>query len=756
MAEPDHHKYREMLHAYELGLLSEEERRLFELHLMECNDCFEKVSSFAESAVLLNEDSDIKEMVAGEVAKRFPEKEKSRSRSRRLIPVFSLAALALIILLVQPWHIDIGPGLDAYAASERIAVLPFKNLTDPEDSENLGKIISSLLTTDLSQSDLFQVISEQRVNDEMARLYPDTGVVRTMDEISSRLGAKLILSGTIVQSKPNLVVNAILFNSETGITKAAGTFAVDGEESVFKTVDKIAGEIRTAFADLKKESTFDPRISDITTDSREAYSHYLNGLEYFYHSQSLKAEEEFDLALAEDSSIAMAYYYLSFLKGQAEVNRMINLAIENIDNTGVKEKMYIQSRHSFMEGNTTESLALLSALLKRFPDEKYAAYLIAVYDYSQKKYMEAIDYLNRALEIDPNYAPAWNQISYCYSESGDLEKALEANQRYIELTPNQPNPYDSRGDIYVKFHEFDKAIESFEQAIAEDSSFSASLYKTAGLYLMKGDYANAEKYYRIMIGDSNIFTRNNGYNYLSYVYSYQGDLYGAMETLSMDQDTRQKIADRGEYDYAFFQRALIYDELGLIDSAITQIDRQAEIIRTRNPNSTVPWAYLYLRLLVENGRRDEADAIAETIKEQLEKTGQNPIDYYWFLKGIISLTSGDYTEAIALMEKAEETYSGQYFFNYNMGLANYLGEDYIRAVYYFEKNQDEFNTMTLFLGIWKIRSYYYLGDCYEKLGPSEKALDMYRRFLKHWGERQPPTDLSDSARKRIEILEQAG
>jgi anti-sigma factor RsiW len=45
-------KLEKMLHHYELGLLSDEDREAFELHLLDCEHCFGRVKKFQATAKL--------------------------------------------------------------------------------------------------------------------------------------------------------------------------------------------------------------------------------------------------------------------------------------------------------------------------------------------------------------------------------------------------------------------------------------------------------------------------------------------------------------------------------------------------------------------------------------------------------------------------------------------------------------------------------------------------------------------------------
>jgi len=58
-----------------------------------------------------------------------------------------------------------------------------------------------------------------------------------------------------------------------------------------------------------------------------------------------------------------------------------------------------------------------------------------------------------------------------------FDEAAEALDKYIELKPDEPNPYDSKGDYYMAVEEYGKAYESFMKAVGIDSTWTGSLRK---------------------------------------------------------------------------------------------------------------------------------------------------------------------------------------------------------------------------------------------------------------------------------------
>jgi len=49
---------------------------------------------------------------------------------------------------------------------------------------------------------------------------------------------------------------------------------------------------------------------------------------------------------------------------------------------------------------------------------------------------EAVAHWERAVKLDPTYAPAYNNLAIGYEQQGDFEKARNAYEKALELNPN--------------------------------------------------------------------------------------------------------------------------------------------------------------------------------------------------------------------------------------------------------------------------------------------------------------------------------
>jgi hypothetical protein len=93
-----------LLHAYELGALSEEELERFEVHLLSCDYCFAQVRDFEQAATLMRTDIGAKKLVQEAVHKLDSLPESGRKRTIRIlwpkVPLYLKPGFIYILLLV--------------------------------------------------------------------------------------------------------------------------------------------------------------------------------------------------------------------------------------------------------------------------------------------------------------------------------------------------------------------------------------------------------------------------------------------------------------------------------------------------------------------------------------------------------------------------------------------------------------------------------------------------------------------------------
>lgn len=104
--------------------------------------------------------------------------------------------------------------------------------------------------------------------------------------------------------------------------------------------------------------------------------------------------------------------------------------------------------------------------------------------------LKAIVLYERALTMDQRNPFLIYRIARLYREQGNYNKAIEYIDRALEVAPTFGLGYLERGYIYSKMYEFNKAIENYNLALAQNqprNRFLAYLYR-GWAYYNKGDY----------------------------------------------------------------------------------------------------------------------------------------------------------------------------------------------------------------------------------------------------------------------------
>lgn len=189
--------------------------------------------------------------------------------------------------------------------------------------------------------------------------------------------------------------------------------------------------------------------------------------------------------------------------------------------------------------------------------------------YDKKDFQGAIEDYSRAIQLNPNFAPAYNNRGNARYTLGNKQGAMEDYNRAIQLDPNFANAYTGRGNIRDDLGDEREAIEDYNRAIQLDPN-NANAYYNRGITRNKlGDKQGAiEDYDRAIRLDPN---NANAYNNRGYVRSALGDLQGAI------QDFNRAIRLDPNLALAYNNRGAARYELGDKQGAIEDYDRAIQL-----------------------------------------------------------------------------------------------------------------------------------------------------------------------------------
>jgi tetratricopeptide (TPR) repeat protein len=360
----------------------------------------------------------------------------------------------------------------------------------------------------------------------------------------------------------------------------------------------------------------------------------------------------------------------------------------------------------------------------------------------------------KVIEIDPLFKEAYNILSYMYNAIGDFEKSLWAINKYIELAPGEPNPYDSRGDLYAFEGKPAEAIASYKKAVEIDPYFEASIKNLGNMYLFKQNYAKAESLYQVMASHPDKYARADGRGALAKIPVCQGHFQQALRMLDIGIETdRIELGEGPNMAVKIVQRAVVYEHLGEFKSAIAMAENSRDIMETIDPHNRfillikgyVP--YLYAR----SGDFNKADALLDELERYFIKSDSVQPFMYWAVRGQVVLAKEDFEGAAAYYEKSTQI---RPFFITQLGLARcYFGFGRLGdAVTMFEKAMRRYDDTRADNSAEAVKAYYWLGMAYEESGWDDKAIKQYETFLDIWKDADPGIKEIEDAQQRLARL----
>ena len=123
---------------------------------------------------------------------------------------------------------------------------------------------------------------------------------------------------------------------------------------------------------------------------------------------------------------------------------------------------------------------------------------LAVGYIQRKQYTPARDKLEKSIEQNPDYLPAYKTLAYLYALMGQPEKAEEKYQDALELKPLDPDLSNSYGAFLCTQNKFEEAQSYFKVAYSDPFYEAGYLAESnaGSCYVEDGKFKEAESYLR--------------------------------------------------------------------------------------------------------------------------------------------------------------------------------------------------------------------------------------------------------------------
>ncbi len=677
------------------------------------------------------------------------------AKLKYVVGATAVVLIALAALLLKPFKFDVGPEQSATAVENSLAVMYFDNVVDPADSEKHSQMITSLLITDLSESQFLQVVSRQRLYDLLKSLGKEsqTSVDRnTATDVAKRAGVKWMLTGQILQTTPRIVITSEVSDAATGKVKSTQKIAGEPQEDIFSVVDKLSAAVRNDLAttEAARRETDQP-VANVTSNSEEAYKEYLTGVELFDKFYRVEAREHFLKAVSIDSTMAVAYLLLSISAAGDRQVEWLEKALRHSGNASWDEQHLIRSEVASSRGDYTTALRELNDILARDKSHKVAYYIRGLLYREMKHHDFAIQDFLSTVALDPVHKNAYNLLAYSYDNIGNLEKSIWAIDKYIEIAPDEPNPYDTRGDLYARNGQIDLAVASYQKALTIKPDFP-SLNKLAALYVQLGRFEQADSLIRETLAHKDQERRSFARLQLASRPMFEGDFESALRIIRDGITADQLERYEGPaYRDKLGNQAIVLAVNDRFDEAIELVKRASEIEHRVDTTEAVYWRDFLVSLFAESGDFARAESVLTAIRRDVQ-TSISTDSRGWLAagEGDLAFFKGDYSSAIRHYLIADSLLDFFFYSDIALGRAYIEAGQLDKAVWSLERGVNDYGEGRLFDPVGSVLIHYYLGIAYEKSGWNDRAAEQFEKFLGLW--HKAPADQKEVADARNRLM----
>jgi adenylate cyclase len=388
------------------------------------------------------------------------------------------------------------------APRERLAVLPFVNISPDPNDEFFADGLTEELITELSRAGDLKVIARTSV---MHYKKKD----KKVSEIGRELNVGSIVEGSVRKAGNRIRVTVQLIDARTEEHLWASNYDKDmGDVFAIQTdiASRIAGSI-TSGAFFKAPS--------VETKSVEAYTLYIRALQHYHEaseSSLRKALPLFDRAISIDPGFVRAYAALSQTWGRLAINGYEDFSVIS-NNAEPAARRALELDPDSAEGHA--ALAHVHWMLDRFEDciseaetairinpSLAEAYLsLGVILATVGNFQEAIVNGRKAYELDPLNENVGLQLAFFLNYSGRGAEALPVLERMNALNPRNPRIHNRFAECYMINGDFDKAQEWITRGLELNTREPLLRLNQGLLYAFTGRTKEAEASRKEIQGD---------------------------------------------------------------------------------------------------------------------------------------------------------------------------------------------------------------------------------------------------------------
>ncbi|MBV9761228.1 MAG: VCBS repeat-containing protein [Acidobacteriaceae bacterium] len=226
---------------------------------------------------------------------------------------------------------------------------------------------------------------------------------------------------------------------------------------------------------------------------------------FFLHGYTDAAADFFSFALKLDAKSAEALYGLGSAYLKSEKLDQAQLYFEKATRARADYSETIQNAWNNLgllaarTGDTTKAIVLFKRALQLDPDYVIALENLGNAYRQQRNWEDARSALERVVALRPADPEANYSLGMVFAQSNDPAKAEWYLNKALERRPTYREALNNLGVLYLRTHRRDQAVSAFEKCIQIAPDFNQAYLSLARLYVIEGNTVKAREVLRSLL-----------------------------------------------------------------------------------------------------------------------------------------------------------------------------------------------------------------------------------------------------------------
>jgi len=425
---------------------------------------------------------------------RTPDSHYSRTKGNVLR--FGVAAVATAMsagVLWWVWSDYIEPGTQrptraAIKKNPVVAVEIPRKMAGPIDIDWLGEGVANLLRDELAESSHVIVLSQARWN----KIASEAETHDELHSIARDVGIDYLVEGNYQRSPDGLIFNARVEDVENDTQIQGIRIEKPDAAGVIAATSEITLGIKRALKIPLKENV-ERFAADFAVQNMDAYEAYIAGLAYLTDFDYQLAELSFDAALATAPDYHMARYRRAMVMQATGRSELALLTLNEIPDDAElteREHLYLEgAKASFTaEQDPARSIEIYEQLVDQYPYEIEAGQHLANAYWLDYQEDAAIAEFRRLAELHSYDPSAWMALGERLLDTGDLDEAQHALQKYVDMAPGDHFAVALLGSLAQRRGNYSESIEIYNRSLALKPGYTdqAGVYRIDAAFDLAG------------------------------------------------------------------------------------------------------------------------------------------------------------------------------------------------------------------------------------------------------------------------------